>query len=138
MAARVRGDRPATMMRSRFTALLLSSLLALAATGCDDGDSVQRRAIGASCATSGQCGTGRYFCDVAAPDGDCEAMCHGDGDCPASAVCVGGGMILTGACLATCTAASDCRAGYVCIGAPGASHTFCAAPTANDGGVDAM
>lgn len=121
------------MMRASFFLLVLAAL----ATGCDDGDSVQRRAIGTSCATSGQCGTGKYFCDVAAPDGDCEAVCHGDGDCPAGAICVGGGVILTGACMAACAAASDCRAGYVCATAVDASHAYCAAPMVSDGGLDA-
>lgn len=136
-SARIRKESTATMkMRTMFA--LLCALSLPPATGCDDGVSDQRRPIGASCATSGQCGTGKYFCDVAAPDGDCEAECRGDGDCPTGAVCVGGGIIMTGACLLQCTTIADCRAGYVCAPADDASHAHCAAPPASDGGVDAL
>jgi hypothetical protein len=118
---------------SRFVKVGLVALL-LTVAACDEGVSDQRRPIGTSCATSGQCGTGKYFCSVGAPDGDCEAECSRDGDCPVGSVCVGAGMIMAGACHADCTASADCRAGYVCTLSTEASHAFCEPPPAIDGG----
>lgn len=111
--------------------------LLLTAAACDDGVSVQRRPIGATCATSGQCGTGKFFCDVGAPDGDCEADCRGDGDCPTGSLCVGAGVIFGGACHVGCMAAADCRAGYACTLSAAAASAYCVPITADDGGVDA-
>ena len=118
-------------------ALVLAALLSGA---CNGNGNVQRRPIGSSCATSGQCGTGRYYCIVAPPGGYCSADCGKDADCPAGSVCVGAGMVLSGACKLACAGAADCRAaeGYVCT-PPGsdASGSYCDLPApAGDGGSD--
>ena len=55
--------------------------LALVAS-CNSNSDVQRLPIGSPCNTSGQCGTGKFFCDTGHPNGYCKADCHGDGDCP--------------------------------------------------------
>jgi hypothetical protein len=106
--------------------------LALAG-GCNDNSNVQRRPIGVACATSGQCGTGRFFCAGGQPSGYCSADCRGDGDCPAGSVCAGGPV---GDCRRSCETTSDCRSGegYSCV-LGGASHAYCDVPAPQpDGG----
>jgi len=113
--------------------------LALVAS-CSSNVDKQRLAIGSPCNTSGQCGTGKFFCVVSHPNGDCQATCAKDADCPAGSVCVGAGMILSGACHKVCpNGAADCRSaqGYVCTTMPAAaSAAYCdMPPPPPDGGV---
>ena len=110
------------------SALVVVALLAACNTHVDE----ERLPIGNACNTSGQCGTGKYFCDTTHANGYCKAICAKDGDCPAGAVCVGAGMILSGACEKTCASASDCRAGDSCLTGD-ASAAFCAPPNLDAG-----
>ena len=71
--------------------------LALVA-GCNDNTDKQNHAIGSPCTTSGQCGTGKFFCDLDHPNGYCKADCHKDADCPTGSVCAGAGMVSPGEC----------------------------------------
>ena len=102
--------------------------------GCHATPSVQRQPIGAPCQTDAACGSGpRFHCATDHPGGYCEAACNRDRDCPADAVCVGGGLIAKGDCHRRCSAAqpADCRAeeGYRCIsGADDATHDYCDPP----------
>jgi serine protease len=117
-------------------AVVVAITLALvgAVGGCNDHVDQQRLAIGNPCNTSGQCGTGKFFCDTSHPNGYCKADCNKDLDCPPGAVCVGAGLILSGACEKTCPdGVSDCRAGDLCT-TGAASAPFCAAPVIVDGG----
>lgn len=112
--------------------------LALVA-GCNSNVDKQRLAIGSPCNTSGQCGTGKYFCFVAHPNGDCSADCRKDADCPAGSVCAGAGLVMSGACRMACpNGAADCRAaeGYLCKAMPDdASAAYCdVPPPPEDGG----
>jgi hypothetical protein len=108
--------------------------------GCNDSNSnKQNQAIGTACTTSGQCGTGAFFCDLDHPNGYCKRDCHADADCPTGSVCAGAGMVSPGACHKTCPkGASDCRTaeGYVCKVMPDdASAQYCDVPeAAGDGG----
>src|SRR5262245_29475980 len=112
----------------------------LLAVACNRNTSnVQRLPIGHACTTSGQCGTGKFFCDLRHANGYCRADCGKDADCPSGSVCVGAGMILGGACAKTCGGDSDCRVGegYLCqLMATDASSPYCAAPSPMDGGDD--
>jgi hypothetical protein len=111
-------------------------VVALLLAGCNTHVDEQRLPIGNPCNTSGQCGTGKYFCDTSHANGYCKAMCGKDADCPSGAVCVGAGMILSGACEKTCpNGVSDCRAGDLCQTGE-ASGAFCAPPPIVDGGAD--
>jgi hypothetical protein len=105
------------------------------AIGCGTHVDEQRLGIGSACNTSGQCGTGKFFCDLSHANGYCKADCRKDADCPPGAVCVGAGLILSGACAATCASAADCRAGDVCL-AGDASASYCDQPPLFDGGSD--
>ena len=108
--------------------------LAVALAGCTPSTSTSLRLpIGSACATSGQCGTGAYYCDVGWPSGYCKVQCTSDASCPGGAVCVGAGMLTSGACLAPCQVTSDCRAGYLCLGDSASSHMYCGAPPMSDG-----
>jgi len=118
-------------MRAFAVALCLASV-----AGCNDaGKDVQRLSIGSPCVTSGDCGTGRYFCATGEPNGYCQRECGKDADCPDGSLCVGAGMVTSGACRKTCNTLDDCRnaEGYVC--APtGAAHPFCDVVAPGDGG----
>jgi hypothetical protein len=118
-------------------AFLVAASLAL--LGCPNSSDLQRLPIGVACSTSGQCGTGKFFCAVMLPNGYCKADCKSDGDCPSGSVCVGA-AVMTGACARRCpNGAGDCRAGegYLCITPVGeASAAYCDAPTASDLGTD--
>ncbi len=119
-------------------ACVIALSLALTA-GCSDNNSnVQRLPIGSACSTSGQCGTGKFFCDTEHPNGYCKADCHGDADCPTGSVCAGAGVVAPGACHKTCpNGPSDCRVseGYICKASPSdASSAYCDAPPGGDGG----
>jgi len=110
--------------------------LALVA-GCTSTD-VQKLPIGSACTTTADCGTGKFFCaSMGHPGGYCKADCKVNTDCPSGSVCVGAGMIASGACHKACTGDTQCRAseGYTCK-AEDASSMFCdpaeAAP--GDGG----
>jgi hypothetical protein len=124
-------------MRALAIALLLSS-----AVGCSNNTDVQRLPIGSPCTTSGDCGTGKFFCATAAeghPNGYCKKDCKVDADCPSGSVCAGAGTVSSGECHKVCTQLSDCRAseGYICKLMPDdASHAYCDAPekTSGDGG----
>ncbi|MCA1664521.1 MAG: hypothetical protein LC659_09665 [Myxococcales bacterium] len=113
--------------------------LALVA-GCNDNTDKQNLAVGSPCTTSGQCGTGKYFCDLRHPNGYCKAVCHKDSDCPTGSVCAGAGLISAGECHKACpNGAADCRSaeGYVCkVAMPAdASAQYCDLPeAAGDGG----
>jgi hypothetical protein len=116
-------------------AFAIALTLALAASGCNSTNE-QRLPIGSPCATSGQCGTGKFFCAVDHPNGYCKADCHGDGDCPSGSVCAGAGMVAPGECHKLCNGAGDCRSaeGYICKGSPDdASHAYCDVPEVNPG-----
>jgi hypothetical protein len=106
---------------------------------CPPASNVQRLPIGAACNTSGQCGTGRFFCDTSRPNGYCKADCSRDADCPTGAICVGAGAVLAGACERACpNGVGDCRAseGYLCEPASSAaSAAYCdKPPPIGDGG----
>lgn len=106
--------------------------LALVA-GCNDSNANQQRLpIGSACNTSGQCGTGKFFCDTGHPNGYCKADCHADSDCPTGSVCAGAGMISPGECHKACpNGSNDCRVveGYVCKLMPDdASAQYCDVP----------
>jgi hypothetical protein len=112
---------------------------ALLGAGCPSKSDVQRLPIGVPCSTSGQCGTGKFFCAVTLPGGYCKADCKSDGDCPTGAACVGAGAML-GACAKRCpNGAADCRAGegYLCV-TPSmeASGPYCDFPMPLDGSTD--
>lgn len=114
------------------------ALLVALAAACHD-TNTQNLPIGSPCTTSGQCGTGKFFCDHAHPNGYCKADCHADGDCPIGSVCAGAGIIAPGACHKTCpNGASDCRTaeGYICKRMPAdASADYCDVPEpVGDGG----
>jgi hypothetical protein len=97
--------------------------------GCSTHVDQQRLPIGSACSTSGQCGTGKFFCDLSHANGYCKAECGKDADCPTGAVCVGAGMILAGACARACpNGAADCRAGDDCTSASDQASAFCAPP----------
>jgi hypothetical protein len=109
-------------------AILVACALALVAGGCNSNDNVQRLPIGSACATSGQCGTGKFFCASDHPNGYCKADCHGDKDCPSGSVCAGAGMVALGQCHKVCDDDGGCRAaeGYACKQGPDdASHAYC-------------
>jgi hypothetical protein len=112
--------------------------LALVA-GCNDNTNKQNQAIGSPCTTSGQCGTGKFFCDLGHPNGYCKADCHKDADCPTGSVCAGAGLVSPGECHKACpNGAADCRTaeGYICKMMPDdASAQYCDVPEpAGDGG----
>ena len=116
--------------------LLLVAAALAAAAACNSHVDEQRLAIGSACNTSGQCGTGKYFCDTSHPNGYCKALCGNDGDCPSGAVCVGAGLFLSGACAKVCPGGvAVCRAGDVCA-SDEASAAYCDKPPVVDGGVD--
>jgi hypothetical protein len=117
--------------RASRLAMLMGAVLW--ASACTPSTSTsQRLPIGNACATSGQCGTGAFYCDVGWPSGYCKAQCSSDASCPSGAVCVGADMLSSGACLLPCQVQSDCRAGYVCSGDTISSRMYCAAPVVND------
>jgi hypothetical protein len=122
--------------RAAVVAISLGLGLGFVAVGCADHVDQQRLAIGNPCNSSGQCGTGKFFCDTSHPNGYCKADCMKDLDCPPEAVCVGAGMITSGVCEKLCPDGdSDCRTGDVCTTASTeASAPFCAAPLPVDGG----
>ena len=95
--------------------------------GCNDSNSnKQNQAIGTPCTTSGQCGTGKFFCDTTHANGYCKASCASDANCPQGSICV------ASACERACVADADCRAGDLCL-APG----YCDQPPVVDlGGSD--
>jgi len=115
-------------------------MLALAlVAGCNDNSDKQNQPIGSPCTTSGQCGTGKFFCDLDHPNGYCKADCHKDSDCPTGSVCAGAGMVSPGECHKACpNGASDCRTaeGYICKMMPDdASAQYCDVPEPEgDGG----
>lgn len=119
-------------MRAYLFALFSLVLVA----GCTE-DNVQRLPIGSPCATSGQCGTGKFFCDTDHPNGYCKADCHKDVDCPKGAVCAGAGMVSPGECHKACPSGpADCRTaeGYICKMMPDdASAAYCDVPEAEEG-----
>lgn len=90
--------------------IVIVALLALA--GCPPRGDSQRLPIGVACNTSGQCGTGKFFCDLAHANGYCKASCGSDADCPQGSICV------AAACEKSCATVDDCRAGDLCL-APG-------------------
>jgi hypothetical protein len=109
--------------------------LALCA-GCNSDSSVQRLPIGSPCASSADCGTGAFFCDLDHPNGYCKADCHKDADCPTGSVCAAAGLVSPGECHKRCTSAADCRAseGYVCKTMPSdASGAYCDVPEVGGG-----
>jgi hypothetical protein len=115
---------------------LVLVVVALVGGACGRHLDEQRLAIGNPCNTSGQCGTGKFFCDTSHVNGYCKASCGKDSDCPSGAVCVGAGMILSGECAKTCpNGAADCRAGDLCQTGE-ASAPFCDQPPIVDGGAD--
>lgn len=121
-------------MRAHAFALITLALVA----GCNE-NNVQRLPIGHACATSGQCGTGKFFCDSDHPNGYCKADCHKDADCPTGSVCAGAGLVSPGACHKACPdGAADCRTaeGYICKTMPDdASAAYCDVPEPEgDGG----
>jgi hypothetical protein len=119
---------------TRRGAISVAIALAIAAAACTPStSSSQRLPIGSACATSGQCGTGAFYCDLGWPSGYCKVPCSGDAGCPGGTVCVGAGMLTSGACLVPCQVTSDCRKGYVCLGDSTSSHLYCAAPPMTDG-----
>ena len=101
------------------------------ALGCGTRIDSQRLPIGGPCNTSGQCGTGKFFCDTSHPNGYCKADCGKDADCPPGSICVGAGMILSGACAQACAGAADCRAGDECM-TMDASASYCDKPPVFD------
>jgi hypothetical protein len=107
------------------------AMLAAASLGCGTRIDSQRLPIGGPCNSSGQCGTGKFFCDTSHANGYCKADCGKDADCPGGSVCVGAGLIVSGACAQTCASASDCRAGDLCMSGD-ASATFCDKPPVLD------
>ena len=114
----------------------LAVVIALAGAACHGHVDEQRLAIGSPCNTSGQCGTGRFYCDTTHANGYCKASCDKDADCPSGSVCVGAGMILSGACEKACPdGVGDCRAGDLCLTGD-ASAAFCDQPPMPDGGGD--
>lgn len=118
-------------------ALMVTLSLALCA-GCPSNNDIQRLPIGSPCTTSGQCGTGKFFCAVDHPNGYCKADCHKDSDCPNGSVCAGAGMVSVGECHKTCPhGPSDCRVseGYICKTMPtDASAAYCDQRDVTDGG----
>jgi hypothetical protein len=108
--------------------------------GCSSNPDQQNLPIGSPCATSAQCGTGKFFCDTDHPNGYCKKDCHGDADCPTGSVCAGAGMVSPGECHERCTvatASTDCRVseGYVCKAMPtDATGPYCDVPEPGDGG----
>jgi hypothetical protein len=127
--------RSAHASTRRAAAFALAAVLIFAAACTPSTSTTQRMPIGAACATSGQCGTGAYYCDVGEPSGYCTVTCNSDGNCPSGSVCAGVTMLTAGICRVTCAASTTttgCRAGYDCLTA-GASHDYCAPPPATDG-----
>ena len=61
-----------TMLRGL---VVMAALVAACFAGCNTHVDEQRLAIGNPCNTSGQCGTGKFFCDTTHPNGYCKAMC---------------------------------------------------------------
>jgi hypothetical protein len=106
--------------------------------GCSSKSDVQRLPIGSPCTTSGDCGTGKFFCATDHPNGYCKADCHKDGDCPTGSVCAGAGVVAPGECHKVCNQLSDCRTaeGYICkLNPDDASHAYCDVPEPmGDGG----
>jgi len=102
-------------MRAFAVALCLASV-----AGCNDaGKDVQRLSIGSPCVTSGDCGTGRYFCATGEPNGYCQRECGKDADCPDGQICAPAGTLnfKIRACVAAgCKVDADCTAypGGVC------------------------
>jgi hypothetical protein len=114
-------------------ATLVAIALAIAATACTPSTSSSPRLpIGSACATSGQCGTGAFYCDLGWPSGYCKVPCTSDASCPGGTVCVGAGMLSGGACLVPCQVTSDCRSGYSCLGDRTSSHMYCGVPPTTD------
>jgi hypothetical protein len=112
---------------TRAAAALGAVAIAAVATACTPVTSTtQRLPIGSACATSGQCGTGAFYCDVGWPSGYCKVTCTSDASCPGGTVCVGAGMLTSGACLVPCQVQGDCRSGYLCLGDRTSSHMYCA------------
>jgi hypothetical protein len=90
-------------------------------------------AIGATCASDGECGEGAQpvcFQEtlfnqpgvLKTTSGYCSARCAADGDCGAAGRCVDLGMFGRW-CFAGCAQPSDCRDGYACFYSPG-PHCF--------------
>lgn len=127
-------------MRASASASAFALALALASVaGCSDtNNNVQRLSIGSPCATSGQCGTGKFFCDTSHANGYCKADCKSDSDCPSGSVCAGAGMLSPGGCHKKCASVAECRGaeGYICKTMPDdASGSYCDAPEpVGDGG----
>jgi hypothetical protein len=107
------------------------AMMMSAALGCGTRINAQRLPIGGPCNSSGQCGTGKFFCDTSHPNGYCKADCGRDADCPPGSVCVGAGLLTSGACARTCASASDCRAGDECMTVD-ASAAYCDKPPVFD------
>jgi len=104
--------------------------------GCNRHIDEQRLPIGNPCNSSGQCGTGKFFCDTTHPNGYCKAICGKDVDCPSGSVCVGAGILMNGACAKVCpNGVSDCRAGDICASVE-ASAAYCDQPPMPDAGLD--
>jgi hypothetical protein len=121
------------MIGTRTRAWLGAAAIAIGAAACTPSTSTtQRLPIGSACATSGQCGTGAFYCDVAWPSGYCKVSCSNDASCPSGAVCVGAGMLTSGSCLVPCQVQGDCRSGYLCLGDRSSSHMYCSAPPVTD------
>ena len=118
-------------MKARAVAVALV-IVACGAIGCGTRIDSQRLPIGGPCNSSGQCGTGKFFCDTSHPNGYCKADCGSDADCPPGSVCVGAGLSLSGACAQTCpNGAADCRAGDECMTVD-ASAAYCDKPPVFD------
>jgi hypothetical protein len=124
---------------------MIAAALTCAVAACSESN-IQRLPIGAACSTSGQCGTGKFFCVTGHPNGYCKADCHTDKDCPAGSVCAGAGTISLGQCHKSCTMDVDdnlddnmdsgCRAaeGYFCKMNPDdASGAYCDPVESNEG-----
>ena len=95
-------------MKARAVAMALW-VGAFAASGCGTRIDSQRLPIGGPCNSSGQCGTGKFFCDTSHPNGYCKADCKSDADCPQGSICV------SAACEKTCATVDECRAGDLCM-----------------------
>ncbi len=118
---------------SRVAARCAAALLGLLVAGCNpsSGASSQRFPIGNACVTSGQCGTGAYYCNLGWPGGYCTVSCRASADCPTGSLCVGATMMFSGACQVACNLTSDCRAGYQCLAPVGGGASSCAFVTSD-------